>query len=146
MTNNDTYDKNPFRVPENYFEGLNDRILENTVMKESPGKKSGFTILKPLLSLAAVIAGAAVITFAILQLVTPSGRVHGTGSPEMVAEIPQFLIDGVDMFLIESGLEASEPAPVPSFPEMHEEIIEYLLLSDVEISMLYEFIGEAGQL
>ncbi|MBM3421597.1 MAG: hypothetical protein FJY11_10750, partial [Bacteroidetes bacterium] len=68
MKPSEKYEKSPFRVPDNYFSELNDRIIESTIGRKKTGLTAKLSVLKPLLSLAAVIAGAAVITLAVLQL------------------------------------------------------------------------------
>jgi hypothetical protein len=141
--------RNPFRVPDNYFEELNGRILLNTSEKpaadESKREVRVLAIIRPWLSLAAVIAGVAIITMAVLHI---SGK--GTDSSSFnntaMAEIPQFLIDGIDMYMVEINMENESDNYEPESENIHDEIIEYLMLNEVDFTVLYEHLDEKLQL
>lgn len=138
--------KNPFRVPENYFEELTERILDNTSEKGSAGRKATLSFLKPYYTLAAVIAGAAIITLAILQVTTPYSKVTSGGNSEIIADVPQFLIDGMDMYLIESQHNSETSDEVEPSADDRELIIEYLMLNEVDMSLLYTYLDNEQHL
>jgi hypothetical protein len=138
--------KNTFRVPENYFEELTGRILDNTSEKGSFSRKITLSALKPYYTLAAVIAGAAIITLAILQVTTPDSRVRSGGNNEIIADVPQFLIDGMDMYIIESQLYEETHQEVEPTASDRELIIEYLMLNEVDMSLLYEYLDNKQHL
>ena len=138
--------KNPFRVPENYFEELTERILDNTSEKGSFGRKLTLSALKPYYTLAAVIAGTAIITFAILQVTTPYSRVTSGGNNEIIADVPQFLIDGMDMYIIESQLNDETSDELEPSADDRELIIEYLMLNEVDMSLLYAYLDNEQHL
>ncbi|MBE0673301.1 MAG: hypothetical protein IH591_01445 [Bacteroidales bacterium] len=138
-------DSNPFRVPENYFDDLNERILRNTEALTPGSSRKGVAILRPYLSLAAIIAGAALLTLAVVKLSTGFQRDVRPGE-DMYADIPQFLIDGMDMYMIEQELYGEYETDMSLPPENKEEIIEYLMLNEVDLSLIYDFIGDNPKL
>jgi hypothetical protein len=138
-------DSNPFRVPEDYFDNLNERILRNTEALTHGSRRTGVAILRPYLSLAAIIAGAALLTLAVVKLSTGLQRDVRPGE-EMYADIPQFLIDGMDMYMIEQELYGEYETEMSLPPENKEEIIEYLMLNEVDLSLIYDFIGDNPKL
>ncbi|MFO7575792.1 MAG: hypothetical protein R6W67_11620, partial [Bacteroidales bacterium] len=131
--------KNPFRVPDNYFEELNDRIMLNTAEKPAAAKSKGraLAMIRPWLSLAAVIAGVAVLTVAVLHL-TGRGDNYNTANNTAMAEIPQFLLDGIDMYILELNMESETENNEPGGGDQHDDIIEYLMLSEIDFTVLYE--------
>jgi len=143
---NNNGNKNPFRVPENYFEELTGRILDNTSEKRGPGRKFTLSALKPYYTLAAVIAGAAIITLAILKVATPYNRVTLHGNYEIIADVPQFLIDGMDMYIIESQLNDEMRNESQTSADDRELIIEYLMLNEVDMSLLYDYLDNEKHL
>lgn len=48
---------NPFKVPENYFDNLNDRVQERITQENSPEKVTWMQTLKPYMWLAACAVG-----------------------------------------------------------------------------------------
>lgn len=136
---------NPFRVPENYLEELNGRILQNTSERPTATKIRTLAMIRPWLSLAAIIAGVAVLTMAVLHL-SGGGYEKNIANNEALADIPQFLIDGIDMYMLElqmqDGIENNETAGA----NQHNDIIEYLMLNEIDFAMLYEHLDEISQL
>lgn len=61
----------PFKVPENYFENLSDRIQEKIELEENP-KKRMLQVLKPYVWMAASIIGIVFIAKIILTSSVPS--------------------------------------------------------------------------
>lgn len=59
--------KNPFAVPDGYFESLGDRVMERVKEAGIPKRASTLQILKPYLGLAGVF----VFTMVIMQLLLP---------------------------------------------------------------------------
>lgn len=82
MSNHDKLNKigkeQPFRVPENYFTDLPEKIMDKCEQEEQ--KRSLVHIIKPALSLAAMFIGVALIAYFALQLLdrpavqAPSGQ------------------------------------------------------------------------
>lgn len=100
---NDRYkEKNPFSVPEGYFEGLTDRIVERVGAGEAPTRAGLWQLVRPYVGMAAMFAVVMFVMRAVVP-VTPEGE----GTPETVA--------GVEEEIFDSG-----------FNPTNEEIIEYL--------------------
>jgi len=138
-------ESNPFKVPENYFEGLNDRILANCTEENVSGAPRGIISIKPFLTLAAIISGAAIITLALIKTI-PSASTQKENFAEVFSEADEYVYDDIDLFLIESAL-IEMPMPVePRSDFSDDEIIEYLLTEQVEMSLIYEHFGDGVEL
>lgn len=72
IPNNDSDNKPPFQVPDNYFKYLPDRIMKRCREKES--KRSFIRILKPAFSLAALFIGIALISYFVLNFINQNGQ------------------------------------------------------------------------
>jgi len=138
-------ESNPFKVPEDYFAQLNERIIANCSESNTTGSGKGIISIRPFLTLAAVISGAAIITFAILSTL-PSGTRQKTNIAEILIDADDHTYDDIDIFMIESAF-MDMPAPVePQNDFSDDEIIEYLLTEQVEMSLLYEHFGDGVEL
>jgi hypothetical protein len=131
---------NPFKVPEDYFGSLNDRIIDNCNKTGKGIARRGFIILKPLLVLAAVIVGAALITTAVLQVIQPTNT-NNLPLIGAIEEISDILYDDIDIYMIETALNDIPEYDLLPDNIYKEEIIEYLLVGEIDISMLYEHLG-----
>lgn len=61
-----------FKVPENYFENLSNRISERIQQEENPKEKNLIQILKPYMWMAASIAGLVLVAKLVLTTSVPS--------------------------------------------------------------------------
>ena len=137
--------RNPFRVPENYFEELNGRILQATAEKPAAKKVLIIKMIRPWLSLAAIIAGVAVLTMAVLHL-TDKGNINNNGNNTAYADVPQFLIDGIDMYLLDMQMVEDAGTEESAGDNTREDVMEYLMLSEVDFAVLYEHLEDKLQL
>lgn len=62
----------PFKVPNDYFENLNDRVQERIEKEENPIKQGVFQLVKPYLWMAASIIGMALIIKVIITNSVPT--------------------------------------------------------------------------
>lgn len=62
----------PFKVPENYFENLSDRINERIEKEENPKEKNLIQILKPYMWMAASVLAFVLIAKLILTTAVPT--------------------------------------------------------------------------
>ena len=63
--------KNPFKVPENYFEEVNRKIISETAGFDSKEEKKGFYIkLRPYLAVAASVAGLILLSYTAFHILT----------------------------------------------------------------------------
>jgi hypothetical protein len=130
-------DQNPFKVPENYFEELNSRILDATAKAETGTQKTSRVIsLRKLLLIAAAVTGFALITYTSVTLFTSGdNKVQNAGLRQ--DSYQETFINELDILSLEENVAgivlAEEGADVNK-----KDIIDYLLLNNIEISEIYE--------
>lgn len=102
--------KNPFTIPEGYFESLGDRVMERVKEENKPKQVSVLRALKPYLGLAGLFVFAMlVVQFLLPRLVDEDRMLAKKVDPEVVA-VP----------------EEEENIFDADFNPSREEIIEYL--------------------
>jgi|WetSurMetagenome_2_1015567.scaffolds.fasta_scaffold01104_17 hypothetical protein len=102
--------REPFRVPDDYFETLSDRIMNNVQKKEIslPVEKTGKTIimrLRPMLYLAAAICGIAVISYSVYKF--SHGNTINATSQSVIADA---MIEEIDTYTLENEIISSTQA------------------------------------
>jgi hypothetical protein len=134
---NEKPDKNPFKVPENYFEEINSKILSATSGYDQEFEKPGlYRILKPYLLIAASVTGFIIISYTALRLLTPDNR----NIPLAEVRFEQYSesdLDDIDLTSLEETtgfMGFSEEGPNVN----NSDIIDYLLLENIEISEIYQ--------
>ena len=130
-------DKNPFKVPEGYFDEVNNRIIGATSGKIQDERKSAvYHRLRPLLLAAASVTGFVLLSYTAIRLVNSHrNSSHTTGITTEDYYSPVF--NDLDIFSIE---ENAASVAVPSHgPDVSKaEIIDYLVLDNIEIDEIYE--------
>jgi len=129
--------KNPFKVPDNYFEEVNRKIISVTAdADESVRKISIFKRFRTSLLVAASIAGFVIISYSALKILAPDRS--GYQVSEAIFELNQdSLINDIDILSLEesaASFELSEEGPDVS----KKDIIEYLMLENIELNDIYE--------
>lgn len=125
--------KNPFRVPDNYFEQVNRKILASTSQSEDkqvsfPGK------YLPYMPVAAAIAGFIIIGFIALKLLDPA---DSPALSEIMGDEVELYLNDIDLNSLEKDAGFTEFFVAK--PEVEsEEIIDYLLNENIQISEIYE--------
>lgn len=114
--------KNPFTVPDGYFDALEDRVMSRVKENEMPKQTSLLLTLKPYLGLAALFAFAMVV----VQLVLPGA----------VDENRMLIKKGEQPEVIASQTE-DENIFDADFNPSREEIIEYLSQETDPLEFLY---------
>jgi hypothetical protein len=141
---------NPYKVPEDYFALLNERIIANCESEsgaDAAGKRPGIIkMLRPLITLAAIISGAALITFAIVQSVAPSNRGPQPIADAALTDHSELIFENIDIYMIEAALYDSGESDLQSLTFGKDEIIDYLLAGEVEFSLIYEHLGDGTEL
>jgi hypothetical protein len=134
---NEINEKNPFKVPENYFEVVNRRILSETTGYIHEVKKPGlFFRFRTQFAIAASVAGFILLSYTAIKLLTAeekSLKLSDAASEEYSVSY----IDDIDLITLEenaASLDLPEVEPEVS----NNEIIDYLLLENIEISEIYE--------
>jgi hypothetical protein len=130
-------DKNPFKVPENYFEEFNRRITNSTSGLPGNVKKTGIYFrLKPYLLLAASVTILIFLGFAASKLFRPDNNQMQL-SEVINSEFSESVINEFDLSALEENAAAlimNEEAPNVS----KSDIIDCLLQENIEISDIYE--------
>ena len=134
---NDIRSKNPFKVPENYFEEANRKILSATSGHNKEAKKiSIFSRYRPYLMIAASVTGFIILSYTALKLLVPEKQ------SAQVAELnyedyPEMYINEIDILSLEES--AASLDLFEELPEVNStDIIDYLLLENIELNDIYE--------
>jgi hypothetical protein len=129
--------KNPFKVPENYFDEVTRKILSDSVGYDHEGTKTGFNYrFRTYLAIAATVAGLVFLTYEGVKLLTP-GRTGSQVSELIIEENTDSYINDIDLLTLE------ENASLPYISEegsgaSKNDIIDYLLLENIEIADIYQ--------
>ena len=132
---NDIPGKNPFKVPDNYFEEVNRKIISATSDIDKEVLKVGiFNRFRTSLLIAASVAGLILISYTTIKLLTPA-RVNSQVSAVLHEISPDSYLNDIDLTLLEenASLVLSEELPDVS----NKDIIDYLLNENVEINDIY---------
>ncbi len=116
----------PFKVPEDYFENLSDRIQEKIELEENP-KKRVLQVLKPYIWMAASIIGIVFIAKIVLtNSVDPNYKIQQISQSEISIDTQNLVVNAGDL-----NWFSDEEEELTS-----EEIIEYLSDYDIETETL----------
>ena len=131
---NDIPGKSPFKVPDNYFEEVNRKIISATSGIDKEVLRVGIFSRFPSLLIAASVAGLILISYATIKLLTPA-RVNSQVSAVLHEINPDSYLNDIDLSLLEenASLVLSEELPDVS----NKDIIDYLLNENVEINDIY---------
>jgi hypothetical protein len=130
-------DKNPFKVPENYFEEVNKRIISSASGSNSNTAKRGFyRTLRPYLLIAASVTAFIILGYSAVKLFSPD-RMSMKVSEAIYNDFNELYINDIDILTLE------ENAPSILFSERStgankSDIIDYLLLENIDINDIYE--------
>jgi hypothetical protein len=134
---NDMPRKNPFRVPDNYFEEVNRKIISVTSgIDQEVRKVSIYNRFRTSLLIAASIAGLILISYTAIKLLTPV-KINSQVSEVLLEINPDSYINDIDLSSLEedaSSLILYEEGPDVS----KKDIIDYLLSENVELNDIYE--------
>jgi hypothetical protein len=130
-------DKNPFRVPDNYFEEVNRKIISATSGIDQEVRKAGFYYrFRTSLLIAASVAGFIIISYTAMKLFIPDNKKSQVS--EVLSEMnPDSYINDIDISSLEedaSSFIAPEAGPDVS----KKDIIDYLLFENIEVNDIYE--------
>lgn len=116
----------PFKVPEDYFENLSDRIQEKIETEENP-KKRVLQVLKPYIWMAASIIGIVFIAKIVLtNSVDPNYKIQQISQSEASVDTQNLVVSTDDLNWFSEDEEELTS----------EEIIEYLSDYDLETETL----------
>lgn len=128
---------NPFKVPENYFEELNDRIISSTIENQDGNNKQGLYIrLRPFLAIAASIAVMGILSYTGIKLFPPRNDSISL-SVIPVEEYSETLLNEIDLLTLEENADLTGmPGLGPNIDK--KDIIDYLLLENIDINEIQE--------
>jgi hypothetical protein len=134
---NDIPDKNPFKVPDNYFEEVNRKIISATSGFEKEMKAvSPYSRLRTYLLIAASVTGLILISYTAVRLFTRD-KISLQVSEVQYDLNPDSYLNDIDVSSIEE--EASSVVFSGEEPAVgNKDIIEYLLLENIELNDIYE--------
>ena len=131
--------KNPFKVPEGYFESLSDRIVSATAGVEPAGeKKPVVRRLKTYLRAAAAIAMLAVLSYTVYYF---AGRESYTSKQNEISFNGFYgnYLNDIDLMTLEESIIDS--GSFRSFTEVEsDDIIDYLISQNIDIFDIYELL------
>jgi hypothetical protein len=134
---NDIPGKSPFKVPDNYFDEVNRKIISATSSINTDERKiSVYTRFRTSILVAASIAGFILISYTTIKLITHK-NVKSEVSEVLRGVNTESFINDIDISSIEedaSTLVLQEEGPDVS----KKDIIDYLLKENIEISDIYE--------
>jgi len=129
--------KNSFRVPENYLEEVNRKIISATSGYGHKVKKIGlYNRFRSYFLIAASVTGFILLSYAAVKLLTTE-RINSQVSEVMYEEYAESYINDIDLLSLEenaASLVLSEEGPEVN----KKDIIDYLLLENIEINDIYE--------
>ena len=134
---NEITDKQPFKVPENYFEELNKRIISATSGYNEEVRKIGLFIRwRPYFLIAASVTGFIILSYTAIKLFVPE-KLNTQFSEIILEDYPELYINDIDLLSIEES--AASLDLFEELPEVNNsDIIDYLLLENIEINDIYE--------
>ncbi len=130
---------NPFKVPENYFEEVNRKIISATAGEETQARPAGiYRRMKPFLAIAASVAVLILLSYTALKIFLPADE-KGVMPEISLREFSEIYLDDLDILTLEENtdpLAFSDKVPDVS----NSEIIEYLILENVNLDEIYEIL------
>jgi len=131
--------KNPFKIPENYFEEVNRKIMSATAGSEPMVLKKGlYRKLRPWLAIAASVAVFTLLGYGAVKVFLPGNR--NMEVPEIsLQEFTETYFDDIDLSTLEESVVSI--IPFPEGPDVNSrELIEYLIQEDISENEIYELL------
>ncbi len=129
--------KNPFKVPDNYFDEVNRKIISATSDIQPVVRKiSVYNRFRTGLLIAASVAGFIILSYGTVRLI--NSEKSGSTVSEVLQDInPDSLINDIDISSIEMSA-SSLTIPQESLDVSKKDIIDYLLKENIDINDIYE--------
>jgi hypothetical protein len=130
-------EKSPFKVPENYFEEVNRKIIASTAGYSLGTKdKSLYRKFRPYLAVAASVALLTLLSYTVIYVISP-GR-NKTKAPEITLnEFTDNYLDEIDNMTLEEKAGFIDP-DLADININSKDIIDYLVFENIEINDLHE--------
>lgn len=129
--------KNPFKVPENYFEEVNRRIISATVGEdEKPASHSLYRRIRPYMLAAAAFTGFVIISYFTARVFISGGMDTESNLAETVSVT---YLDDIDIYSIEeSALELELSDGLSGIKK--SDIVDYLMHEDIKTEDIIEIL------
>jgi hypothetical protein len=128
--------KNPFKVPDNYFDELNSRIISAAEANKPVVMKVVHKRPFRLLAAAASIAGLMLLSYAGYRLLSAS-RDNNRLSEALNSDNIELIMNDLDLGLIEQNAYPADPQ-INTTDVSSSEIVNYLLRENIDVSEIYE--------
>jgi hypothetical protein len=126
--------KNPFKVPDNYFDEVNRKIISGA---QNPVRKiSIYHRFRTRLLIAASVTGLIILSYGTVRIIN-SERSKSTVSELMHNINPDSLVNDIDISSIEESA-STMTIPNDSLDVSKKDIIDYLIKENIEINEIYE--------
>ena len=134
---NEITNNNPFKIPDNYFDEVNRKIISATSGYSEEVKKAGlYNRFRPYILIAASVTGIVFLSYTAIKLLGPDDAKIQL-SEVLDAEYSQSYVNDIDITTLEenaSSMVLNEEGPDVS----SKDIIDYLLMENIEINDIYE--------
>jgi hypothetical protein len=132
-------DNNPYKVPDNYFDEVNQRIILATAGDARQVVKTGIlNRFRPYIVAAASVTGFIILSFVAARYLRTERNVPG--SEEVYTEtFTEPFINDIDIFILEENA-ANIRLPDDLSGINKSEIIDYLILENIEIDDIYKIL------
>lgn len=114
--------KNPFTVPDGYFDGLTDQVMQRVEKQKEPRRSRFMQVMRPYMGVAAIFVLVLLIVQAVLPLVVDKGQLFPRDTVEQVMITP----DEIEEDIFDSH-----------FNPTSDEIIEYLASEVDNYELMY---------
>lgn len=114
--------KNPFTVPDGYFDGLTEQVMQRVEKQKEPHRPRFLQVLRPYMGVAAIFILALLIIQAVMPLVVDKGQLFPRDTVEQVMMTPD---------------EFEEDIFDSHFNPTSDEIIEYLASEVDNYELMY---------
>jgi hypothetical protein len=130
-------EKSPFKVPENYFEEVNRKIITSTSGYGSMVKeKNLYRKLIPYLAVAASVALLTLLSYTTIYVIS-SGRNKPIMPEISLNEFSDNYFNDIDILTLEQNAGSIDP-DIAQLNINSNDIIDYLLFENIEINVLHE--------
>jgi len=129
--------KNPFKVPDKYFEEVSRKIVSAAATSENEIRKPGFyNRFRPYLLMAASVTAFILISYSAIRLLSPS-RSERLLTEALSGQSPDSFLNEIDLFYLEESASSITIIGENSGAGTAE-IIDYLLFENIAIGEIYE--------
>jgi hypothetical protein len=133
----DILNKNPFRVPDKYFEEINRKIISETAGYDHEAKKNTITrSLKSYLAIAAMFIGIVLLSYTAVRMVLNNKTNSGLAEITM-NEINESCLNDIDILVLEENAAYINPEE-EKIDVNNNDIIDYLILDNINLYDIYE--------